>query len=175
MSDVIKRQKEQDKFPVQDAHENEETEEGGNFENAPVSVRAALSFDFSKDCFGIIAQIAEKDVAPDVLCLPIVAMAVNRQPIDRLSFFVWAVAVAHVMPMMDILVEGLRESKRHRFEHGEYSIQRTPTEIRVVDEVMRDPVDVPGDANRVDDSQARQYPPWRHRKEREQGQHESKM
>src|ERR1700730_17117606 len=107
MTEVIKRKKKQDKFPVQDAHENKETDECGNFDHAPVSICAALAFDLSEDRFWIIAQIAEKDVAPDILRLTIVAMSVNRQPVDGLSFFVGPVAVAHVMPMMDILVECL--------------------------------------------------------------------
>jgi len=83
-----------------------------------------------------ISQIAEKDVAPDVFGLAIVAMAVNRQPIDGLPFFVGPVAVPHVMPMMHVFVECLGEPKRHRFHDGKNAIERTPTEIRVVDEVV---------------------------------------
>ena len=49
MTEVIKRKKKQDEFPVQDPHENKETDERGNFEHAPVSIRAALAFDFSED------------------------------------------------------------------------------------------------------------------------------
>ena len=175
MPEVIERQEEQDKFPVQDAHENKETDERGNFTNTPIRIRTALAFDFRKDRLGIVSQIAEKDVAPDVLSLAIVAVAVDRQPINGLSFFIGPVAIPHVVPMMDIFVECLRESKRDRFHHSEDPIQRTPTEIGVVYEIVRDPVDVPGDANRVDDSHANQHPPGSNRKERKKGQDIGKM
>ena len=102
-------------------------------------------------------------------------MPVNRQPIDGLPLFVGPVAVPHVMPMMHVFVECLGESKRDRFHHGKHSIHRTPTEIWVVDEVVRDPVNVPGDTNRVDDSHAHQHPPRRNRKERKKRQNVSKM
>jgi len=175
MPDVIERQEVQDKFPVQDAHENKETDECGNFENAPIRIRSAFPFDFPKDRFGIVSQIAEKDVAPDVLGFAIVPMAVNRQPINRVPFLIGLVTVPHVMSMMHVLIECLGEPERDRFQNGEHPIQRAPTEIRVVNEVVRDPVDVPGDADGVDDSHAKQDPPWSNRKERKQGQNVGKV
>ena len=175
MPDVIEGQKEEDKSPVQDTHENKETNERGNLANAPIGIRSALPFDFPKDSFGIVSQIAQKNVAPDVLGFAIVTTAIDRQPIDSLPFLVGSIAVPHMVPMMHVFVKRLGESKRHRFQQREHPIQWTPTEIRVVDEVVRDPVDVPGDANRVDESHANQHPPRSHRKERKQRQDISKM
>src|SRR5438132_7989481 len=100
MPKVIEWQEEQDKLPVQDAHKNKEADECGNFEYAPIRIRSALTFDFSKDRFGIIPQIAQKDVAPDILRLALLAMPVDGQPIDGLSMLVRFIAIAHVMAMM---------------------------------------------------------------------------
>jgi hypothetical protein len=79
------------------------------------------------------------------------------------------------MPMMNVFVECLGESKRGRFHQAKHSIHRTPAEIRVVNEVVRDPVNVPGNTNRVDDSHAHQHPPRCYRKERKKRQNVSKM
>src|ERR1700746_1147481 len=140
MPDVIERQKEQDKFPVQNTHENKETDECGNFENSPICIRPALSFNFGKNRFRIVTQIAQKDIAPDGLGLAVVAMPINRQPIDGLTLFVRFIAIPHVMPMMHIFVKCLGEPKSKRFAHWEYPIQRMPAKIRVVYEIVRDPV-----------------------------------
>jgi hypothetical protein len=175
MPNVVEGQEVQDEFPIQDPHQHKETEESGDFGHPPIRVAPALPFDFLKDRFGIVAHIAEKDVTPDVLCLAIVTVPVDRQPIHRLPFFIGSVAVPHVVPMMDILIKCLRESERDGFHDGKHPIQRTPTEIGVVNKVVRNPVDVPGNANGVEESQANQHPPWSNRKEREQGQNVSKV
>src|ERR1700722_12705130 len=80
-----------------------------------------------------------------------------------------------MMPMMHILIECLGEPKGHRFQDGEYPIERAPAEIRVVYEVVRYTIDIPGNTNGVDDSHRNQDPPGSHRKHREHDQQVDKV
>ena len=78
MPQVIERQKEKDEFPIQNAQENKETEKRNDLEYAPIRVRRILSFDLRENRFWVVAHIAEKNVAPDILRFAIMAVPVNR-------------------------------------------------------------------------------------------------
>ena len=167
---IIKRQEKQDEFPIQNAQENEETDKRHDLEDTPIRVRPVLSFDFRKNSLGVVAHVTEKDVAPDVFRFAIVSMSVNRQPVYGIAIIIRPVAVPHVMPVMHVFVECLGEPERERLHQTEYSIQGAPFEIGVVQEIVRDPIDVPGDADRVDDPHAHQRPPGNHGEKHEKGQ-----
>ena len=55
---------------------------------------------------------------------------------DGVTFFIGLVTVPHVMPMMHVLIERLGKTERHGLHHCKHPIERTPVEIRVVDEVV---------------------------------------
>ena len=50
-------------------------------------------------------------------------MPVNRNRIIRVSMLVWPVAVAEMMTVMNVLIEGLRNPKSHRFHDAEEPVQ----------------------------------------------------
>jgi hypothetical protein len=85
---------------------------------------------------GIVAKEAEKNVAPRIFRLTIVPMSVNRDPINRLTTFIWAIGVALVMLDVNHVVVSLRKAARHRFDQGENSVEQLRAEKGVVNEVM---------------------------------------
>ena len=52
------------------------------------------------------------------------------------------VAVAEMVTVMNMLIEGLRNPKRHRFRDAEEPVQQPRPEERIVNEVVRNPIDV---------------------------------
>jgi hypothetical protein len=175
VAEIVKGQKDDDEPPVQDAEQNEKTDKRPNFHNAPKGIFGTLSLDFSVDRLGVVAQITEKNVTPNVFRFVIMTMAIDRQPIDGVSMFVAPVAVSHVMAMMNVLVKSLGKAEAKRLYNPKNTIERSPREIGVVQEIMRDPIDIPGDAYRVDDPHADDYPPRSNGKNREKGQHIGKV
>jgi hypothetical protein len=69
----------------------------------------------------------------------------------------------------------LRDTQRHRFHDAEQPIQDSPFKERVMNEVMRNSVDVPGYAHGVDKPHAHQNPPGRIRKHKEKCEHVDEM
>ena len=78
------------------------------------------------------------------------AVFVNGNPIGRLSFFIRPVGIALVMLHVDTVVENLAEPDADRFEDTKKAVQEWRPEIGVVNEIVRDAVDVPGNADRID-------------------------
>jgi hypothetical protein len=79
-------------------------------------------------------------------------MTIDRNPVDRIAAFDGLVAVAHVMTAMNAIVKHLREATVSRFEEAEDPVQQRRIEISVVDEIVGDAVDVPGDAEGISDA-----------------------
>src|SRR5213075_2002691 len=107
--------------------------------------------------------------------LAIVTMFVNRDPIDGLAFLVRSVGVAFVVLHVDAVVENLTEPDADRFEDAEKPVQDRRPEIRVVNEVVRDAVDVPGNADRINEAEDQHYPERRVREEEEHSEKVSEM
>src|SRR5262249_44099961 len=59
------------------------------------------------------------------------------------------------------VVKLLGVSHRYRQEETEKPVEWLPLKIRVMNEVVSDPVNVPRDAYRIDQSHRQQYPPGR--------------
>ena len=106
-----------------------------------------------------------------MLGLAVVPVFVNRNPIDRLAVFVRAVGISLVMLHMDAFIENLTEADGDRFQNAEQAIKQRRTEIGIVNEVVGNAVDVPGNANRVDESKDEHEPK---RDSREQIEHSKK-
>ena len=96
---------------------------------------------------------------------PIVAVFVNRNPIHRLSIFIGQVSVALVMLHVDAFIKDLAEADRDRLQDAEQAIQQRRTEIGIVNEVVGDAVDVPRDADGVDQTE-NDHHPERHAREK---------
>ncbi len=124
MAEVIERQEEKHELPVQKKTEREEAEECPDLEHAPDRVAAILAGDLAIDHLGIVPKITEKDVAPDVFGLALVPVPVDRQPVDRLARFVGPVAVAHVVPLVNVFVECLGETHGEGLDQAEDTIQQ---------------------------------------------------
>src|SRR5256885_7986881 len=96
---------------------------------------------------GIFAEETEEGITERMLRLTVVPMFVNRNPINRFAFFVRPIGVALVMLHVDAVVKDLAEPDADRFENAEEPVEDWPPEIGVVNEVVRDAVDVPGNAD----------------------------
>ena len=83
----------------------------------------------------------------------VLAVFINRNPIDRLALFVRAVGVSLVMLHVNAFVENLAETDRDRFQDAEQTVEQRRTEIRIVNEVVGNAVDVPGNADRIDEAE----------------------
>jgi hypothetical protein len=80
-----------------------------------------------------------------------------------------------MMAMMDVLVESLGKTKAKRLYESKNTIERSPREIGVVQEIMGDPINIPGDADRVDNPHADDYPPRSNGKNGEKSQNIGKV
>ena len=79
----------------------------------------------------------------------------------RMSVLIRSVAISHVVPVMHMFIEGLRDPQRHRFHDGEQPIQDPQFKEWIVDQVMRNTVDIPGHAYGINQAHTHQYPPGR--------------
>jgi len=102
-------------------------------------------------------------------------MAIDRQPVDRVSGFILPIAIPHMVTVMNVFVKGLGKTNAKRFHQTENTIEGSPREIGVVQEIVGNPIDVPGNADRVDNSHEDDYPPRSNGKNREKGQHIGKV
>ena len=77
----------------------------------------------------------------------VVAVLVNRNPIDGLAVVVRTVGVPLVMLHVNAFVENLAKANRDRFQDAKKTIEKRLTKVRVVNEVVGNAVDVPRDAD----------------------------
>ena len=74
--------------------------------------RGIFALQFLENRFGIFAEEAEESVFERMLRDSVVAMFVNRNPIDRLAIFIGQVGVALMMLHVDAFIEDLAEADR---------------------------------------------------------------
>jgi len=92
-----------------------------------------------------------------------------------MSMLIRAIAIAHMMPMVHMLVEGLRDSQGHRFHDAEQPIQDPGFEKRIMDQVVGNSVDIPRHAHGINETHANQNPPGGIREHEEKREHVSEM
>src|SRR2546423_769836 len=97
----------------------------------------------------------------------VMPMLVDRKPIDGLAACIRPVRVSLVMLHVNAIVEGLAKTDRDRLEKGKEAVEERGTEVGVVNEVVGDAVDVPGDAHRIKKAED-QHHPERHAREKEE-------
>ena len=86
------------------------------------------------------------------------AMFLNRNPINGVTMIVRPVGIAFVMLHVNALVKNLTESNRDRFQDAEQAIQQRRTKIRIVDKVVRNAVDIPRNADRINKTKDQHRP-----------------
>ena len=123
MSQVIKRQEEDPESPVDYEANGDCRSQYHDFRDAPSRIDRIFSFDLGINGLRIFPNVTKKDVTPWILRLAIVAMSINGNPIVRMSMLIRAIAIAHMVAMVHMLVEGLRDSQGHRFHDAEQPIQ----------------------------------------------------
>ncbi len=158
MTEIIEWQIEKHKLPVQEKADDDQNHPGSDFEDSPVCVEGITLFDFSKDRFGVIAEIAQENVRPDILRFVIVAMLVDGNWIDRLSFSIWEITVTLMVLEMNQVIELLGIAHRYRQQPAEKSVGRFPLKVRIMNEIVSDPVDIPGDADGVNKTENQHDP-----------------
>lgn len=136
LPEIIERQKEKPKLPVQNEANGDGCPQNCNLGNAPTGIDPVLSFNFPIDRLRIFAEVTQENITPWVFRLPIASVPVNRNPIIRVSMLVGPVAVAEMVAVMNVLIEGLRNPKRHRFHDAEEPVQNPGLEERIVNEVV---------------------------------------
>jgi hypothetical protein len=170
VSQIIEGQKIDPEFPVQEETDGNCGSEDSDLDDTPSRIDRILSFDFSVNGLWILPQVAQENVFPGIFGESIVAMSINGNPVVCVSVLIWPVAISHMMPVMHMLVECLGNPQRHGFHDAEEAIQDSGFKERVVDEVMRNAVDIPRDAHRVDQAHRNEHPPrriWEYEKQRQ--------
>src|SRR6266498_963291 len=150
---VIERQKETDVVPIENTKGHKSRDERCEFEDSPECFARVLAFQFLENGFGIFAKEAEEGVRERMFSFALLAVLVNGNPIDGLTVLVGAVGVPFMMLHVNAFVEDLAKADCHRLQDTEQTIEQRRTEIRIVNEIVRDAVDVPGNADRVDETQ----------------------
>ena len=95
---------ENDVAPVEQKHDEERSGESGQFDISPREIAIAALAQFFANRANIIAKETQKNVAPRVFRFAVVAMFVDRDPIDGLTVFVGSISIALVMLHVDSVV-----------------------------------------------------------------------
>src|SRR5436190_12446432 len=135
MAEVPEANEKNDIVPVEDAKRDERADEQDELGHAPERFAFVLPHQRVENRLGIFTEETEERVAERMLRLAVVAMFVNRDPIDRLTLVVRPIRVPLVMLHVDAVVENLAEPDTDGFENAEETVQDRPPEIRVVNEV----------------------------------------
>jgi hypothetical protein len=80
-----------------------------------------------------------------------------------------------MMAMMNVFVKSLGKTKAKRLYKSKNTIERSPRKIGVVQKIVRDPINIPGDADRVYHPHADDCPPRSNGENGEKGQHIGKV
>ena len=99
----------------------------------------------------------------------VVAMLIDRNPIDSFTSLIWSVGIAFVMLHVNTFVENLAKPDRYRFQNAKKTIEQQRTKVRVMNEIVRYAVDVPGNAHRIDKAENDHDPQGNTREQIEHG------
>jgi len=136
LPEIIEWQKEEPKLPVQNEADGDGCSQNYNLRNSPAGIDPVLSLDFPIDRLRIFPEVTQENVAKRVFGFAVLPVPVNRNPIVGVSMLVRPVAVAQMVTMMNVLIEGLRNPKRHRFHDTEEPVQQPRFEEGIVNEVV---------------------------------------
>jgi hypothetical protein len=112
VAEIVERKEEEHELPVHKKHADVERHEADDLNDAPNGFLLVLDLEFLDDREGIVADVAEKGVAPGALGFVVVAVALNRNPINRVAVVAGLVAVAAMVPGVDCVIGDLRKTER---------------------------------------------------------------
>src|SRR5262249_4423942 len=131
--------------------------------NPPKRFAWILPFQLAIDGLWVLAEETEEGVAQGRLGLTVVSVFVDRDPIDGFAGLIWPIGIAFVVLHVDAVVKNLTEADRDRFQNAEQPVEQGKAKIRIVNEVVGDAVDVPGNAHRIDEAENEHDPKRRAR------------
>jgi len=158
LAKVPKRQKKTDVTPVENAQDNERCDERGQLEDSPKCFARIFPLQLLENGLRIFAKEAEEGVHEGMLRFAFVTMFINRNPINSFTCLIRAVCIAFVMLHVNAFVKNLAKPDRDRLHDAKQTIEQRRTEVRVVNEVVRYSVDVPGNADRINKSEDEHHP-----------------
>src|SRR6266436_5184996 len=103
------------------------------------------------------------------------AMLVNGNRIHRISPIIRIITVTLMVLEMNQVIELLGIAHRYRQQPAEKSVGRFPLKIRIMNEIVSDPVDIPGYADGVNKTENQHDPQRSVWKQKEHRNHESGM
>ncbi len=169
IAQIIKGDEKEHKFPVQQKAQNHKGYVTHHLEDPPGHILGIFLFQLGQGLTRIIAEIAIKRVFPHVFRLTILAIAINREPINGIAGFILNITIAHVVTHMHAVIKGLGKPNGQGFNQAKEPVEEAGGEIGVVDKVVRDAVDIPGDADGIHRAHEQQQPPRGMRKHQEHG------
>ena len=89
------------------------------FEHSPKCLARILALQFLENGLGILAEEADERVFQRMFRFAVVAVFINRNPIDRVTMIVRPVGVPLVMLHVNALIKNLAEANRDRFHDAE--------------------------------------------------------
>ena len=123
LPEIIEWQKEEPKLPVQNEANANGCSQNYNLGNSPTCIDSVLSFDFPVNRLRILPDVTQEDIAKRIFGFAVLSMPINRNPIIGVSMLVRPVAVAEMVTVMNVLIEGLRNPNRNRFHDAEEPVQ----------------------------------------------------
>nr|GFB42086.1 hypothetical protein [Tanacetum cinerariifolium] len=165
----------QDRVPVVERQRDVGCHRHVDFHLRPTRIVRVFALHFFVVALGLVTKSAEEHVAPQGFRLAIVAIAINRQRVDRFALFIGPVGVAAMVAVVDVAVHGLREADGHRQQQIERPVHAFVSEIGVVNLVVGDAVDAPRQAHGIQQRQGDDGPPRQTVKRRDQPEHECEM
>ena len=116
---IPKRKKETDVMPVQNSENNKRGNEACQLEHSPKRLARVLALQFLEDGLGILAKETDKRVFQWMFRFTVIAVLVNRNPIDRVTMIVGSVGISLVMLHVNAVVKNLAEADGDRFHDAE--------------------------------------------------------
>ena len=106
-------------MPVQYTEDHKSRDEAHQLEHSPKRLARVFSLQFLENGLGILAKETHERVFQRMFRFTVMAVLVNRNPIDRVTMIVGSVGVALVMLHVNALVKDLTEANRNRFHDAE--------------------------------------------------------
>lgn len=130
-------------MPVENPEDDKSRDERRELEDAPKRLARILALQFLINRLGIFTEKTQERIFECTLRFTVVTVFVNRNPIDRLAMLVGAVSISFVMLHVNAFIKDLTKADRDCFHDAEQTIEQRRTEVRIVDEIVGDAVDVP--------------------------------
>src|SRR5882724_1992567 len=176
MAEIPERNHKEDHVsPIEEKHDEKRGRERSQFDVSPKNVAVPALPQLATDRADIVAKETEENIAPRIFRFPVVAVAIDRQPIKGVTTFILPVRIAFVVLHVHCVVKRLRKTTRHRLRDSKKAVQNFGAEKWVVDEVVTNAIDVGVHHQRVDETENQHHPERRVRVEKEKAEKVGEM